>query len=184
MTDRRAASRYAEALLDLAAERGEVARVRGELAQLVRLAQVAPELSLALTRPEVPLARRVELARAALEGAFSDLLVGLVCALVRHGRGEELASVAERFGELADARAGLLRAEALTAVPLTAQQRRRLAAALARMTGMRIELEARVDASVLAGVVVRVGDRLVDGSAAGRLARLRERLVGAQGSGR
>jgi len=53
-----------------------------------------------------------------------------------------------------------------------------LTAVLARFTGKRVLLEERTDPDVLAGVRVRVGDRLIDGSAAGRLQRLREELLG------
>ena len=56
-----------------------------------------------------------------------------------------------------------------------------LAAVLSRMTGGRVELEERIDESILAGAQVKLGDRLIDGSAAGRVARMRAHLAGAQG---
>jgi F-type H+-transporting ATPase subunit delta len=89
--------------------------------------------------------------------------------------------VSEAFQALADRADGVVVAEAETVAPLTDQQRDRLVAALERLTGQRVRLEERLDASVLAGVRLRVGDRLIDGSAAGRLARMSEELMAAQG---
>jgi F-type H+-transporting ATPase subunit delta len=67
------------------------------------------------------------------------------------------------------------------AVPLIPEEQKRLASALARLTGKRVILQTHVDPSVLAGVTVQVGGRLIDGSAAGRLARMREELLARPG---
>lgn len=85
---------------------------------------------------------------------------------------------------MADDAAGVVKAEASTVVPLTPVQRSRLTGALSRITGRRVVLAERVEPEVLAGVRVQVGDRLIDGSAAGRLERMREELVAVEGARR
>ena len=113
-------------------------------------------------------------------GRFSKLIISLLRVLLRHRRGQELPAVSEVYNELADQVEGLVQAEARTVVPLTPPQRERLIDALCRLTGKRVVLQETLDARVLAGVTLQVGDRLLDGSAAGRLERMREELLGVE----
>jgi F-type H+-transporting ATPase subunit delta len=177
VTDRRAAARYAEALLEVAGAQDAIEPIRQELEALVALVEATPALRDLLARPDVDPEQKEQAISAALGDRFSAAVVSMLLALLRHQRGEDLPAVREVYDELADEAEGLVRAEARAAVPLTEEERRRLASALARQTGKRVLLEVRVDPSVLAGVAVEIGGRLIDGSAAGRLARMREELL-------
>jgi F-type H+-transporting ATPase subunit delta len=181
MRNHRAAARYAEALFDIAREEDRVEAVRAELEELAQVVEATPDLRLLLRRPDLDAERKLGPLRAALGGKFTDTLMALVGGLVRHQRGDSVEAVAEVFGELADAAAGVVRAEAQTVVPLTAEQRARLVGALGRITGKKVELEERIAPEILAGLRLRVGDRLIDGSAVGRLQRMREELMNVQG---
>jgi len=165
LSERRAAARYGEALFDLAQERGAVGELREELEELVGLVEAAPGLRALLERPDLEVERKLEALRAGLGGRFSETVAGLLGTLVRHGRGGIVGEVVETYGELADDAAGVVRAEVRTVVALAKGERERLVAALERLTGRR----------------VRLGDKLIDGSAAGRLARMREELMDQQG---
>jgi len=177
----RIAERYAEALFDLARERDAVAGIRSELSDLSAAVEASPELQRFLTRPDLPLDRKLVALEAAFGDRFSRDIVSLLGVIVTHGRGDAVTAVADAYGQLADRAAGIVRAEAATVVPLTAQQRTRLLAALERIAGSPVKLEERIDPSVIAGLRLRVGDDLLDGSAAGRLARLRDELVNQRG---
>jgi len=179
--DRRVARRYAEALFGLARGRGAVEPVGRELAEIVRLVEGEPELRELLRRPDLGKEQKLAAVRAVLGEEFSETLTALLAALVRHGRGDSVAEVAEAYGELADEAAGIVPAEVETVVPLSQAQRQRLVGVLEGLVGRRVRLEERTDESVLAGVRVRLGDKLIDGSAAGRLARMREELMDQQG---
>ncbi|MBM3139331.1 MAG: ATP synthase F1 subunit delta [Chloroflexi bacterium] len=96
--------------------------------------------------------------------------------LRRKGRLGLGSSIASFYRELYDAERGVLRAEVTSAVPLDDGQRQRLQEKIARDTGKQVELEARVDAAIMGGMVVRIGDRLVDGSTRTRLRSLRTQL--------
>jgi F-type H+-transporting ATPase subunit delta len=183
MSASRIAARYAEALFDLARERDAVAAIRGELDALVEAAERSPELARLLERPDLPAEQKLTALRAVLGDELSQVVMALLAALVNHSRGEAVDEVAAAYGELADESAGVLRAEAMTVLPLSQDQQERMVAALRRVTGKQIRLEARVDPRVLAGVRLRVGNELMDGSAAGRLASLREELINERGSG-
>jgi len=178
VTSRRVASRYAEALFSLAHERAATDAVRQELRELTQVIGETPVLADLLERPDLDADRKLAAIDAAIGDRFSEMVLSLLAALVRHRRGEYVAEVTAAFDEMADVAAGVVRAEATTAISLSDEQRARLTAALARFTGKQVLLEERTDPEVLAGVRVRVGDRLIDGSAAGRLQRLREDLLG------
>lgn len=175
------ASRYAEGLFAAASAQGDVEGVRRELEQLVALVEQTPDLRALLSRPDLAAEQKMGVLEAALGREVSAKLMGLLAALVRHGRGGYLEAVAEAFGQLADRATGVVRARVRAAVPLTEEQRERLRAALSRLAGARVELEEEVDSSLLAGMVVEIGNRLIDGSAAGRLAQLRRTLLGLEG---
>ena len=84
---------------------------------------------------------------------------------------------------MADEAAGIVHAQVTTAVALSDQQVSDITEQLSRSLGKTIRTEAKVDPSIIGGLVVRVGDRLVDGSVRTRLKRLREELEGARYAG-
>jgi len=181
VTASRIASRYAEALLGLAQARDATDDVRGELRSLVDLIGNTPQLGRLLERPDLPPQAKLDAIQQAIGDTFSETIVALLATLVRHQRGDIVAQVAEAFEELDDAARGVVRAEAHTVVPLSENQQARLVAALERRTGRKVKLLERVDPTVLAGLRLQVGDKLIDGSAAGRLTRMREQLVNERG---
>jgi F-type H+-transporting ATPase subunit delta len=181
MSQRAVASRYAEGLFGSAQGQAEVEALRQEVDQLVRLAATTPSLRSLLERPDLDAEQKMAALEAALGGEVRPQVMGLLSTLVKHRRGEHLQAVAEAFGRLADEAAGVVHATVRVAVPLTGEQRDRLTAALRRLTGGKVVLEERVDPAVLAGASVQVGDRLIDGTAAGRLAQLRQTLLDTEG---
>ena len=88
-----------------------------------------------------------------------------------------LPAIADRFQELLDAHNGVSRAEAVSAVPLDDSQRRSVERALADVYGGEIRLTSRVDPEILGGMVIRIGDKVLDGSARTRLQNMRRELA-------
>jgi len=125
----------------------------------------------------MPLSSRVELVVGAVGTSVSRPVLNLILLLLRRGRIEDLPRVAAEFRRLDNMRQGITSATATTALPLQADEVRALTTRLKQFTGGRVELDVKVDPSLLGGLVVRVGDRLIDGSVRGRLERLRNRLV-------
>lgn len=177
MRTSRVATRYAEALFELTQEREAVEDIRSQLLRLVKLLDGSEALRQLLARADIPAEAKHAAVEEALGEAFSQEIIALLGTLVDHDRGALVGEVAAAYEHFADEAAGIVAAEACTAVSLTEQQRARMISALERMIGKQIRLQVRVDPSVLAGVRLQVGDRLIDGSAAGRLARLREELL-------
>jgi F-type H+-transporting ATPase subunit delta len=171
-----AARRYAEAGFEVATRDGSVERWRAELdASATRLGD---ELAMTtLANPAIPIDQRTAAVGALLEDTASQPVQNLIRLLLRRGRIEALPRVAAEFRRLDDRRQGVTHAIVTSAAPLTADETRAITQRLEQSTGDRIELDATVDPDLLGGLVVRVGDRLIDGSVRGRLERLRNQLT-------
>ena len=104
-------------------------------------------------------------------------LVHLVALLLDRRGVSLLPSISDEYDRLLDAKRGIVRAVVTSATELTDGEASALRERIEAMTGSRIELRRQVDPALIGGLTVRVGDRLVDASVRGRLARLRHQLM-------
>jgi F-type H+-transporting ATPase subunit delta len=130
-----------------------------------------------LANPAVALETRTDIAEATFGKVVGRPTLNLIGLMLRRGRIEQLPRVAAEFRRLDNARQGITLTTATSASPLTPDEVRALTERMEQFTGGRVELDLQVDPSLLGGLVVRVGDRLIDGSVRGRLERLRNQLV-------
>jgi F-type H+-transporting ATPase subunit delta len=171
---RRIARPYAAALYEVL-KREEVVGLRaaeGELAQVLAVFQQEPELLRVFEVPAVPPAKKRELLATIVSGlGLKSPAARLLGALAEHVRLRFLGEVLDAFRALVDRREGVVRGQVETPVALSEQQQKALEAALATLTGARVELGATVRAELLAGFVVRMGSQVFDGSLAAQLRR-------------
>ena len=170
------ARRYAEAAFDLAVRDDAVA---DWLEQLERAAELtsSEQLDKALGNPAIPFQDRLRVLESALDRDAPKPLRNLVGLLLRRGRIELLPAVAAEFRRLHRRREGITIATVTSAMPLRDEEIQAITERLERQTGGRVELELEVDPGILGGLLVRLGDLLLDGSVRGRLERLRSRLI-------
>ena len=164
---------YAKGFLELARAEGSLESVESELFSIAETLESSSELRSALTDPQLPNDKKTAIVDDLLGGKASSLTVGLVHLLVDQDRASELPSIARALVEIAAASRDRAVAEIRSAVPLDDQTIERLAAALGKATGKKLEVKAVVDESVVGGIVARVGDTVIDGSVAGRFQSLR-----------
>lgn len=173
-----AAKRYAKAVFDLASESGELDKITGEFRAIGALVDGNAELKLALSNPMVDPAQRKAVMKAILERSSVSLLTkNSVLLITDHRRSDVLGQIALELTRLSDEKAGRIQAEVTSAQSLTEPQYQRVSASLEKLTGRKISLTRKVDANLIGGVVVRVGDRVFDGSVATRLRELRTALL-------
>jgi len=171
-----AARRYAEAAFSVATRDDTVEAWRSELDSAATI--VAEErIGRALANPSIPLDTRLATAQETFGRLVGRQTLNLIGLMLRRGRIEELPRLAAEFRRLDDERQGITHATATSASALTADEVRALTKRLEQETGGRVQLDIEVDPSLLGGLVVRVGDRLIDGSVRSRLERLRNQLV-------
>jgi F-type H+-transporting ATPase subunit delta len=167
--------RFADAAFEIALRDGSVDTWRKELDAAADLA-ANDELQRVLANPAIPLEERIDVARNVFP-SLSKPVLNLVLLLLKRGRIEQLPRVAAEFRRLDDKRNNVVHATVTSAAPLEAGEVKAIAARLEELTGSSVDLETAVDPDLLGGVVVRVGDRLIDGSVRGRLERLRNQLA-------
>ncbi|HSH21243.1 MAG TPA: F0F1 ATP synthase subunit delta [Candidatus Caenarcaniphilales bacterium] len=170
------ARRYAEAVFDIAQHDGTVDQW---LAHLERTAALVADAGTVrrLEDPAVPVEDRARAMIAAVGPDVSPKLENLLRLLLRRRRLEMLPRLAREFRHLYNRRAGITEATAISAAPLTDVDVAALRHRLEQLAGGRVELTLMTDPSLIGGVQVRLGDRLIDGSVRGRLERLRSRLA-------
>jgi F-type H+-transporting ATPase subunit delta len=175
-----AARRYARALSLLGQEQGDGAleKIVQELRAVADAVRGSPELAGMLADPVVPQeARKAVMAEVLRRLGVGVTVRNAALLLTDRRRGALLPAVSEALERLSDERGGRVHAEVTSAAALTETQAARLKAALERLTGRAITLTRRVDPSLLAGAVTRIGDKVYDGSARTRLAELRQRAL-------
>ncbi|MBV9948131.1 MAG: ATP synthase F1 subunit delta [Myxococcales bacterium] len=172
------ARRYAQALLELGLEQGNVERIADELDTVAGAWRVSADLRNVIENPLVPHeAKRAVVTELTEQIGASATTRNALLLLVDRRRTKTLPYIARTLRELADARRGVLRAEVTTAVALGDGYYARLQAQLERMTGKRVVVDRTVDPAILGGVVTRLGDRIIDGSLRTRLESLRDAIA-------
>lgn len=167
---------YANALFEVASVEGSLETVENELFQIARALETNDELRTTLTDAAIPVERRQSIVEDLLNNRASSVTVALVSFVVAAGRAHDLPAIIDRLVARAAQAKNKVVAEVRTAVPLSDDQRTRLADALGKATGKSVEVKAIVDRSVLGGVVAQIGDTVIDGSVRSRLEQLREAI--------
>jgi F-type H+-transporting ATPase subunit delta len=169
-----AAKRYAMAAFELAREHDAADAWLGAVRQIAEF-MGDPEVRRVLENTRVGQEPKQRLVEAALVD-LPALPLNLARLLVRKNRTALAVDIADQFEQLLEQQRGVSRARATTAVPLDDSARSALSQRLAQQMGGEVVLETAVDPELLGGVVVQIGDRLIDASTKSKLRALRESL--------
>lgn len=171
-----AARRYAEAAFELADRDGSHDTWARDLESAA--AVVADErLATVLGNPAIPGPSRQKLVDELFAKRLSKPSLNLVRLLVDRGRAELLPPIAVEFRRLVNLNRGVVDAVVTSAQALTTEETEAIRQRVEAMAGTKVDLETRVDESLIGGLTVKVGGRLLDASVRGRLERLRDQLV-------
>jgi F-type H+-transporting ATPase subunit delta len=179
MTSRAAGTRYARALFDVVAKEGDIQRAGQELAAFASLVAGNELLSRSLSNPAIPAPRKRAVVEQLLaRGAtVSPPVAKLLLLLAERDRLVLLPDLVAAYENRLMEHAKVVRAELTTAVTLPADRVAALRDGLARATGRQVQLETRVDSSIIGGAVARVGSTVYDGSVTRQLEKLKESLT-------
>lgn len=170
------ARRYAQAVLQLALERGELDRWLLDLRALNDILK-DEELRVYLEATKIPLSDRLNILNAHLT-ALSPLARNLAGILLERGRVGLMPDILAEYERLYNAQRGIAEVEVRTAIILEPPEVARLRDRLAALTGKQVLLSTVVEPGLMGGVVARVGDKVLDGSLRSKLLALRHNLVG------
>jgi len=172
------ARRYAKALFELAVEQNAVEKITAEVKSVADTIASSPELAAALASPTVPVpSRKAIMSQIADKLGVSPIVKNAILLITDHNRANALPRIANALSELADEKAGKLRAEVTSAAPLSEPQYSKLTATLEKITGRKISLLKKTDPTLIGGVVTRIGDKVYDGSVKSRLEEIRLSLL-------
>jgi len=169
------ARNYAEALFDLGESGGHTDRYAELIDAVAGAVETTPEVQAVLMSPRVPKSKKAHFLGAALEGAPREFVLFLQ-ALVKRGRQRHLREIAAAYLELLDIKQNRVRAGVTLARPADESLQRDIQAALSRQLGKEVIAAFHVDPEILGGAVVRVGERIHDGSVRRRMTKLRRLL--------
>ena len=167
--------RYAEAIFDLAKAESAVDEYRASLESLA--GGISPQAIRALRDPSVPVRQRLAAIEAVTIGQ-PKAIRSLLLLLEGRDRIALLPDIARAYGDLVDRNAGIVKAKVTTAVALDGTEQRALVDRLEKTSGRRLKATFAVDASLIAGARVQLGDHVVDSSVRAQLNALRQRLAG------
>lgn len=172
------ARRYAGALLDLCDERADHAAVQKTFDRVAGVLAEVPEALNLIANPTIGVADRQSVLDRLIGESKADGAVGNLLRLVfERGRFADVPAIHARFASELDGRSGRVQAHLITAAALPDDALSRIQTMLAGDAGRQVTLTTAVDADIIGGIVIRIGNTVFDASVRNHLDRLRERLL-------
>ncbi len=172
------AKNYAQALFEAGEQAGDTARFASLIEAVAGAIEADDRIRLVLESPRVPKGMKSDLLRRALEGKAPPMFVRFLDAVVRRGRQGLIPDISRQFLALLDVKLNRLHAGVVAARMPDAALQRDIATRLSAVFGKEVIPHFREDPALIGGLVVRVGDRVLDGSVRRKLLRLRTQMLG------
>jgi F-type H+-transporting ATPase subunit delta len=166
--------RYANSILVLAQERGQVERVREDFQMIHNVCQTNPDFVRMLESPLIQSDKKQAIIDSIFKGKFSDITASLIEIIVRKKREGYLDDIAERFLFQYDRLNNITRGVLRSAAPLTKEQLAKIKQMVEAEFKTTFEIEEKIDDSLIGGFVLNIGDRQVDASISARLRALKQ----------
>ena len=165
---------YAKALLGAAEKASQTDAVVEELAVVVRdVLDQSPKLEAVFASALISPEEKIHLLDRLFGGRLSGVLLDFLKVVARHGRLDILRSIDQQVAKLHDELRGRVRMRLKTATPLEDGLAGRLTTSLEKLLGGVPQVDSQVDAELIGGIVLRVGDTVYDGSVARQLQQIR-----------
>ncbi len=175
------ASQYAEAVLELAEQAdksGQVAeQIMSDLKGINQSFAATPEIQIVLSHPGVAPEEKTTLLLKVFEGKVGDITYRLLRLLADRRRLELLKEIENKYAALLRVRNNIVSARLSSSKELTQSEVADIKARLTEHLGKKLELDVEVDKTLLGGVVLRLGDQIIDGSLKGKLAAIEKQLL-------
>ncbi|MEW6065836.1 F0F1 ATP synthase subunit delta [Desulforamulus profundi] len=171
------ARRYAQALYEIAQAKNALETMEQELKGIAEAVEGTRELQKVLYHPQVLPGEKKNLLKSLFADKVSAETMKFLGLVVDKRRENYIAGIAAEFSALANEARGKVAAEVTTAIELGEEQKQELVKVASRLAGKEVEPTFAVDPSLIGGVVVKIGSKVIDGSIKTRLASLKSRLM-------
>lgn len=170
-----AASRYAEALFEVASEHGKLDEIEEDLRAVVDAFRDEGVVKL-LLNPRLDTEEKKKLIEV-LSGTVTDEVLNFLKVVIDHHREAALTDILKAYTAKANKKRGIVKALVTTAAPLTDEEKSALKERFGQALNKTVQLEEKVDRNVVGGILIRIGDRVYDGTVAGKLSRFKRSLT-------
>jgi F-type H+-transporting ATPase subunit delta len=177
MKNVRVARRYAMALMSAATELQTIDAVAADLDLVDHAIAASRELRLLVASPVVSVAKKKAIVRELFERRISTTTMQFLLLMITKRREPVIEDMIAEFRALRDERSGIVNVHVTSAVELSSPQQKNLTEQLERVTGKKVRLRLQRDESIKAGLLVRIGDTVMDSSVKRQLEILREQFV-------
>jgi F-type H+-transporting ATPase subunit delta len=177
MSESTVALRYAKSLISLAQEQKVVDAVYSDMALFKKVADDNRNLMLALRSPVVRHDRKMAILEKVFKDKVNPVSYSIFTIVTKKNREAIMYGIADEFIKLYDDAKGIVKAQIISAVPLTADLRQEFVKIVADATSKTVELEEKTDEKLIGGYLLRVGDRQIDASIRKRLNDLKLKLL-------
>lgn len=177
MSNAAAGRRYAKALYEIASEQGQLSKIEEELQQIEQIFAENPLFLKFLHHPKIDKKVKKEQLTAIFKDFVSPTMLRFLELLIERNREEALEEVFKHYVYFANRERGLADAYVTSIKPLSAEEKQSLEEHFSQLIEKKIRIQNQVDPTILGGMIVKIGDRLYDGSVAGKLHRFKRRVV-------
>lgn len=170
------AGRYSTALYNLASEANVVGQVEEEIKAVAAAVRDNQTLKQVLYHPQITVANKKGLLEAVFKDQVLPLTSNFLALLIDRRRETFLQDIVDEFVEQANKDRNIVQAKVSTAVELIEEEKKAIEQLLAKITGKKVQSSFVVEPSLVGGVLVHIGDKVIDGSIKARLDNMRETL--------
>lgn len=172
---------YGDALFELAVEEDKVDILLEEIEQLQKILADNGDFGRLMNHPKVLKEEKIDIAKNVFEGRISEELLGFLTIIISKDRYREIDGILSYFVAKVKEYKGIGIAMVTTAIPLKDEQCKAVEKKLLDTTKYKsMEIHYSVDASLIGGMVIRIGDRVVDSSISTKLSKLQRDLLKVQ----
>lgn len=173
MSELTVATRYAKSLIDLAQEENALEAIRKDMELFTQTLRASHELQAVLANPIIAHIKKIKILEAIFAGKIHKVTDSFFKIMINKSRSEVLYATAREFINQYNVIKNIVRANVVSATPLSEENKKKIVGELQDVTGGTIELHAKVDPKLIGGFVLTVGDRQIDTSISSSLNRLK-----------
>lgn len=172
----RLGKRYAKSLLDLANEMGKTDDVKADMETILNIIKNSKEFEILINSPIINPDKKLSIFKELFDGKLTEMSCNFIEIITRKGRESKLGVIAQGYINLYRIGKGINVATVTTAVALSDEERESIRAKIADATGKSIEIEEKVDPSIIGGITLRLDDKQFNGSIAYQLESLKRQF--------
>lgn len=177
MLNKQLATRYARAVFEIAQEQKELEAFGQQLKSVREVIASESDLAMFMYHPHIKPEAKKEVVEKLFSGQLAEDLYKFLLLLIDKRRESLLGQIAEAYEALANEAQNIVEAKVLAARPLSPKLQEKLTRRLCDTTGKTVNVTTKVDAGILGGLVVQIGDKLIDGSVVRQMKTLRQSLL-------